>query len=133
MSPTGGYAGLVRYPLSYARAFKPLADALGIGPARSGLVIEDGVLQARMGWAFQARLPLEQVVSATPVENPRWWWGLGAHQIGMRRWLINGTQTGLVEIRTRAPVKARMMGIPVNLSSLVVSPAEPEALLAALS
>ena len=56
----------------------------------------------------------------------------GAH--GWRgRWLVNGASSPIVAIRLRSPTRAWVAGYPVRLREVLVSVADPDALIAALS
>jgi hypothetical protein len=55
----------------------------------------------------------------------------GVHGFG-GRWLVNGSGRGLVSIQLSPPGRAYLMGFPLRLQELMVSVAEPDALVAAL-
>jgi hypothetical protein len=116
------------FPFRYG-ALRPLMSVMGLGPGLSGIELESDVLRVRMGWAFQASIPLAQITEVRPVEGPVG--GIGVH--GWRgRWLVNGTTTGLVAITVDPAVRVRAVGLPVHLRVLTLSVGDPAALVAAL-
>jgi hypothetical protein len=44
--------------------FSPLAVPLGLGPKHSEVRVEAGTLHVKMGWAFDADIPLVSITSA---------------------------------------------------------------------
>ena len=104
--------------------------AVGMGPKRIGADLDGTTLRVRMGWWFRATIPIASITSATPTAGPVFGWGV--HGFG-GRWLVNTTGTGLVtlELSPRAP--SRVLGLPIGLSWLRISLADPEAFLAALA
>lgn len=118
--------------VSFNPAWGAFASVLGIGPGRTLVAVEAGSLRVQMGWAFRCEIPLAEIKSAQLVEDPRWWWGIGAHRIGPNRWIVNGTMSDLVEIRMTKPVRGRALGIAVKVESLLISVADPQALLTEL-
>jgi hypothetical protein len=127
-----GYRGEMTRQISYNAASGIFTSVLGIGPSRTLVTVEAGSLQVRMGWAFRCEIPLAEIASAHLVEKTNWWWGIGAHRIGTNRWIMNGTLHDLVEIRMANTVRARTAGIAVKVDSLLVSVADPQALIAEL-
>jgi hypothetical protein len=110
-------------------ALRPLFTVLGIGPGLSHVELDSDTLRVRMGWAFRATIPVQQITSVRPRSGPVG--GIGAH--GWRgRWLVNGATTGLVAISIDPSVRAWGTGIPVRLRELTLSLEDPDALVAAL-
>ena len=117
------------FPIRYG-FFRPLLSVLGGGPHFSGVTIDDRRLRARMGWMFQAEVPLSSVTGAKPHKGMVG--GIGVH--GWRgQWLVNGSIKGIVDIAIDPPAPARVLGVPVKLKELLVSVEEPDELLASLS
>jgi hypothetical protein len=47
------------------------------------------------------------------------------------RWLVNGSSKDIVELTIDPPVRAYVMGAPIDLRTLYVSVTDPQALIAA--
>lgn len=118
--------------MSFSRAARVLFRGAGLEPARCAVVVADDDLRLRMGWMFSLTAPLAEVASATSVPH-RWWWGEGAHLIGSRSWIANGSTHGLVDVRFRRPIAARAAAMPVKVERLVVGVEDPEGLVGFLS
>jgi hypothetical protein len=114
--------------LRYERWFLPLSVPLGLGPERSEIRVEAGELHVKMGWAFDARIPLTSITSAEATDARVFAWGV---HYSPRRWLVNGSGKGLVALTIEPPARAKfsMMSVPVR--SLWVSVTDPDALIAA--
>ena len=115
------------FPFRYG-ALRFLLNAMGMGPRFSRVALDSEVLRVRMGWAFVATVPLENITGAEGRSGPVG--GIGVHGIG-GRWLVNGAGTGLVVITIDPPVRARV-GVTVKLSQLTLSLEDPDAFVAAL-
>jgi hypothetical protein len=105
--------------------------ALGMGPGLSGLRLDSDAVTIAMGWAFRARIPVDQVRDATTATVPVVG-GWGVHGWG-GRWLVNGSLGGIVRLRIEPPVLSRAVGVPVRLRTLWVSLEDPEGFLAELA
>ena len=100
--------------------------------------VSSSTLDIRMGWAFQATVPREAVVSARPLGKGEL---SGPFRLGVLRgvnyWrgtaLVNGAGTGLVEITLDRPKRARLGPFPFPVSRLVVSAEDQPGLVAALN
>lgn len=114
--------------LRYARWFLPLSVPFGLGPKQSEVRITDAVLHVKFGWGFRTDVPLSSITHAGENHDRVYSWG--AH--GWRgRWLVNGSSKGIVELTIEPAATAHVLGVPVELSALSVSVAEPEALIEA--
>ena len=103
---------------------------LGLTPGGSWVEVGDGVLRARMGWAFSMEAPLESVRQAQLDTRRVWSWGVH----GWRgKWLVNGSSSGLVRIDLDPPARARTGPFPITVRELRVSVEDPEALVATLA
>ena len=90
--------------------------------------IANSTLHVSMGWGFSADIPLSSVTAAGPKDDRVNAWGVH----GWRgRWLVNGSSKGMVELTIDPAVKARVISVPVTLSTLWVSVTDPDALVAA--
>jgi hypothetical protein len=117
-----------RLPIRFGR-LGPLLATLGITPRSSYLGLAPDVVRVRMGWAFGAEMPWTSIRGARRVRNAI---SIGVH--GWRgRWLVNGAAGPLVAVTIDPPAPARVLGFPVRLRELVVSVADPDALVRELS
>jgi hypothetical protein len=112
----------------YERWYLPLAVAVGLGPERSEVRVEAGELHVKMGWAFDARIPLATITAAEARDERVFAWGV---HYSRGRWLVNGSRKGLVALTIRPPAPAKVGFTTVSLRSLWVSVTDPDALIAA--
>ncbi len=103
---------------------------LGAGPRFSSIEVTHTEIVVRLGWAFRATIPRSSVTEV--IEPARQVLSRGAHGWS-GRWLVNGAGTGLVTIRLDPRARARVLGFPVTVRELIVSAAEPDALVTALT
>lgn len=127
-----GYASAVtalRVPLRYSRAMALLSTILLMGPAMSGVWIDDREVRVRMGWAFSARFSRSSVLAAgaggAGDALPAFGWGVHGRR---GRWLVNGSYRGLVRLDLAPGCRARVLFLPVQLTTLWVSVVDPDAL-----
>ena len=116
--------------LRYERWILPLTVPIGLGPAHSEVRVEAETLHVKMGWAFDAHIPLASITSAEATDERVFAWGVH-YSIG--RWLVNGSGKGLVALTIEPPARARVSITSVPLRSLWVSVTDPDALVAACS
>ena len=114
--------------LRYERWFLPLSVPFGLGPERSEVRVEAGLLHVKMGWAFGAHIPLASITSAQATDARVLGWGV---HYGGGRWLVNGSGKGLVALTIEPPVRAKFCLTSVSVRSLWVSVADPDVLIAA--
>jgi hypothetical protein len=119
----------VQTKLRYERWFLPLSVPLGLGPERSEVRVEAGEVHVKMGWAFDAHIPLTSITSAEATDARVFGWGV--HYSGAR-WLVNGSGKGLVTLTIEPPARAKFWVMSVPLRSLSVSVTDPDALIAAV-
>jgi hypothetical protein len=124
--------GADTFSLSFNRFIAVLTTPLLAGPRHCSVQIERPSLTVRMGaggWAFQAEVPLDSIVDATPASGPVMAWG--AH--GWRgRWLVNGSSQGLVRVRIEPRAPGRCLGFPLRIRELTLSLDDPTGFIAAL-
>lgn len=119
----------MHFRVAYSSVWLPVMTALGMGPRRSGVHLEDGEVLVRMGWAFAARIPRAAIVSASREPGRRI--SIGVH--GWRGdWLVNGSSRGIVVLELNPPVSARAVGFGIRLRRLAVSLENPDAFLGEL-
>jgi hypothetical protein len=117
----------VQTELRYDRWALPLMVPVGLGPKSSELRVEGGTLHVRMGWAFNADIPLSSITNAEET-NARVF-AAGVHYAG-GRWLVKGSTKGLFALKIEPPVQAKVWVKSVTLRELWVSVPDPDALIA---
>jgi hypothetical protein len=125
---TVGKVAAVQTELRYERWYLPLSVPLGLGPSHSEVRVEAGTLHVKMGWAFDADIPLASITQAEAANERVFTWGV--HYSG-GRWLVNGSGKGLVALTIEPSVQAKVWIKSVTLRSLWVSVTDPDALIAA--
>lgn len=114
--------------MRYERWYVLLSTPLGLGPSTSEVSVEDGTLHVKMGWAFDARIPVASIVRAEASDERTF--TAGVHY-SKGRWLVNGSGKGLVALTIEPPVQAKVPLRTAALRSLVLSVTDPGALIAA--
>ncbi|OBH12461.1 hypothetical protein [Mycobacterium sp. E1747] len=114
--------------LRYDRWYLPLSVPVGLGPKRSEVRVDAGTLRVKMGWAFDAHVPLASITHAERANDRVF--TLGVHYSD-GRWLVNGSGKGLVALTIEPPVDAKAVGRSISLRELWVSVTDPDALIAA--
>lgn len=118
-----------RFPIRFSRAGRAMA-IVGLRPRSSYVEISDTDVTVRMGWAFQAGIPLTAIQSVTDDQDRVLGWGVH----GWRgRWLVNGSSAGIVRITIDPPARSRAVFVPIQLRVLRVSVDDPSGLIAALN
>jgi hypothetical protein len=114
--------------LRFERWYLLLSVPIGLGPKNSEVRVADGTLHVKMGWAFDAHIPLASITKAEAPKERAFTWGV---HYSRGRWLVNGSRKGLVALTIEPTVQARAAGRSVKLRSLWVSVTDPDALIAA--
>jgi hypothetical protein len=118
-----------RFPIQFDTWYGILSSALFLPPASSYVEINDEEVRVQMGWAFRSRFSRTAVALAAEThERPL---SRGVHGFA-GRWLVNGSGRGILTINLTPAQHGYVMGFPVRLRQLMVSVAEPSALVAAL-
>ncbi len=119
----------LRFAIRFDPAYRALSRAVLLPPSDAFVEVDVDEVRVRMAWAFRARFPRSAVASATA--HRRRPLSRGVH--GWRgRWLVNGSGDRIVELALRPEQRARVVGFPVRLRTLLVSVEDPEGLAAAL-
>jgi hypothetical protein len=63
--------GAMQTELRYERWFLPLSVPLGLGPKNSEVRIADRTLHMKMGWAFEAHIPVASITVPSPAMSAR--------------------------------------------------------------
>jgi hypothetical protein len=121
---------MTRFPIRYTFGKGLVLRLVGAPKRWAYVAVDERRVRVRMSWAFRAKFDRGLVEAAEPAPKVRV--TAGAH--GWRgRWLVNGASAPLVAIRLKEPARAWVAGFPVRLREVVVSVADPDALIAALS
>jgi hypothetical protein len=119
-----------RFQIDYSRWNGRFMGALGLGPRFSGVAIGDSDVRVRMGWAFDAKIPIANIRRIAAAERPFFAWGVH----GWRgRWLVNGSSRGIVALEIDPQVRGWTMCFPLRLRTVYVSLADPDRFLHALA
>jgi hypothetical protein len=107
----------IRIPIKYSKIWSWLLTILLMPQSLSYIEIDGDTIRVRMAFAFRARFTrsdISAVGSNRPVVS------VGVH--GWRgRWLVNGANRPIARITLALPVRARVLGFPVQLRELLVS------------
>jgi hypothetical protein len=127
----GATPATIRYRFSYTSFNRGLFTLLGIGPERSSVEVDREVVRVRMGWSFQAEIPRSAIRSITREKKP---FGFGAGVHGWRgRWVVNGSNNGVVRLVLDPPPAARMLSIvTIKPRELFLSLENPTGFIASL-
>ena len=127
-----------RFPISYRDAgFGGWLDRrhYGRGPDRAGVTVEADLLRIQALGDFRLDIPRSSVQSVSRSEFPARGWR-GMHEVGHGRWLVNGTDDGLVELVLDPPQRlARTLGtgfIKRRVNSVIMSLTDPDGFIAAV-
>ncbi len=119
-----------RFPIAYNGPMRLLLTALGLGPRKAWVAVDEDAVEVRMGWGFRVRFPRSAIRVAERSGSRVMSQGIHGRN---GRWLVNGTTRGLVRVGLEPSQEARAIGRRARLSTLEVSVEDPEALLTALS
>jgi hypothetical protein len=119
------------FQIRYAAPVKLLLTAVGMGPAESRIQVTPEELCVHMGWAFHASIPIHHIQRAQRSVPPLIL-GCGVHGWA-GRWLVNGSRRGVVRLKIHPAARARVVGVPVRLATLLISVTEPKEFLATIN
>jgi hypothetical protein len=126
------------FPISFDRPSHIPMTVLGAGPKVSRVQVSTSTVDIRLGWAFQATIPREDVVSARPLNRGEL---RGPFRLsvlrGVNYWrgtaLVNGAGTGLVEITLDRPKWVHLGPLRAPMRRLIVSAEDQSGLVTALN
>ena len=127
------------FSISFDRPSHIPMTVLGAGPKVSGVTVSSSTADIRLGWAFHATIPREDVVSARPLNSLSELRGPFRLSVlrGVNYWrgtaLVNGAGTGLVEITLDRPKWVRLGPLRAAMRRLIVSAEDQSGLVAALN
>jgi hypothetical protein len=129
----------ITFPITFDRPSRIPMTVLGAGPKVSRVEVSPSTVDVRLGWAFQATIPRDDVASVrqlhgglSELHGP-----LGLTVLrGVNYWrgtaLVNGAGTGLVEITLNHRTQVHLGPFKVPMRRLIVSAEDPSGLIAAL-
>lgn len=121
----------MRTPIKTSAWMRPLLLVIASTASNSYVDVTDGVVRVHMGFGFYTSFPKDTVRHAARWQR-RAPLSIGVH--GWRgRWLVNGARRPLVVIDLDPTQRARVLGVPVKLSQLIVSVDDPETMVAQLT
>ena len=126
------------FPISFDGRSHVAMTVLGAGPQSSRVKVSSSTIDIHMGWAFQATIPREDVVSARPLNRGEL---RGPFRLsvlrGVNYWrgtaLVNGAGTGLVEITLDRTEWVRLGPFRAPMRRLIVSAEDQSGLVAELT
>jgi len=121
---------MAHFALSYSPRLRWFFHLLGLGPARSGVTVDDEAVEVRLGWGFHARLDRDAIRSVEPYDGRVMAWGAHGWK---HRWLVNGSSKGIVRLYLEPRQDGRTLGFPLHLDEVAVSVEDRDGLLAALA
>lgn len=123
------------FQLAYEPPWLRIMRLLGVGPKRSGIVLDSDTLSVCLSWAFRVEIPRSRVIAAHRLsdEQARAQIGsIGAHGLGDGRWAINGAFRSWVSLDVDPPARGRCMGRDVTVRRVDITVVDPEGVLTAL-
>jgi hypothetical protein len=126
------------FPISFDRPSHIPMTVLGAGPKVSRVKVSSSTVDVRLGWAFQATIPREDIASARPLNRGEL---RGPFRLsvlrGVNYWrgtaLVNGAGSGLVEITLDRPKWVHLGPLRAPMRRLIVSAEDQSGLVTALS
>jgi hypothetical protein len=125
--------GCVDFAMRYDGWYRPLATAMGLGPKRTTIRVDDETLHIKHGWAFRLDVPLNIITSARLISGRPFTWGVHS---GGDVWMVNASRDGIVELKLARPVTSKSVKLQSNswgeVRSLWLSLTDPDGFIAAL-
>jgi len=119
----------VEFQFSFDRWYRWMAAPLGLGPKRAVIQMSATHLRVKLGWAFEADIPLTSIAEIRRGQRVIDGWGArGSRGI----WVVNGSQNDIVEVVIDPPVQARAARRRVEVQLLRISVSGPDSLIEAL-
>ena len=130
-SAAGNALARTEFRFSYGPFSRQMLSLLANGPSFSRVSVNAERIEIRFGWSFQMSIPRSEIASAVRSKKP-FGAGFGVH--GWRgRWVINGSNDGIVQLTFRQPQQARVVGFPVKPREIFLSLEDPDGFLVAIS
>jgi hypothetical protein len=119
----------VEFQFGFDRWYRWMAAPLGLGPKRAVIRMSATHLRIKLGWSFEADIPLTSVAEIRRGQRVIDGWGARGRQ-GI--WVVNGSQNDIVEVAIDPPVQARAARRRVEVQLLRISVSGPDSLIEAL-
>lgn len=118
------------FPIRYSSRLRWLFAPLLLGAKHSEVRLTPGELHVRMGWAFETHIPRSAIRTASRYKDVPW--AIGVHTDLRGTWLVNGSATGVVDVRLDPPARGRMAFFRIKVRRLGLGLQDPDGFLAAL-
>ncbi len=115
-----------RFPIHFDFFYGLLSSLLLLPPHQAYVEVNQESVRVQMGWAFRSQIPRSAIVSVTPSNHHPL--SRGVHGWA-GRWLVNGSGQGILSLVFQPPQRAYVLGFPVSLKQLLISVADPNALI----
>lgn len=119
--------------MRYDRWYLPFATAVGMGPKRTIIRLDNEALHVKCGWLFSIDVPVKDIVSTRRIPGRPLAWGV--HPMG-DAWMVNGARDGIVELKFGHPVTSksvqRLSSTWGEVRCLYLSLTDPDGFVAAL-
>jgi hypothetical protein len=119
----------VEFQFSFDRWYRCMAAPLGLGPKRAVIRMSATHLHVKLGWAFEADIPMTSIAEIRRGQRVIDGWGARGRK-GI--WVVNGSQNDIVEVAIDPSVQARAARRRVEVQLLRISVSGPDSLIEAL-
>ncbi|EXJ13930.1 hypothetical protein [Imhoffiella purpurea] len=119
-----------RFEIRFDSWYEILSRLLLLPPSASYVEVTEDRVEVRMGWAFGSRFPRTAIARVNPLRTRTL--SRGVHGLA-GRWLVNGSDRGILSLGLQPAQRGHVMGVPVRLRELMVSVEDPDGLTAALT
>jgi hypothetical protein len=119
----------VDFQFAFHRWYRWMAAPLGLGPKCASIWMSATHLHVKLGWAFEADVPLTSVTEIQRGQRVIDGWGARGRQ-GI--WVVNGSSNDIVEVAIDPPIHARAARRRVEVQLLRISVSGPDSLIDAL-
>jgi hypothetical protein len=106
-----------RIPIRYSKPWSWILPLLLLPNSLAYIEIDGETIRVRMAFGFRARFTRGDI---SEVSTHRAVLSIGAHGWN-GRWLVNGAHRPIADITLALPVRARVLGFPVQVRELLVS------------
>jgi hypothetical protein len=118
------------FPIRYSSRLRWLFVPLLLGAKHSEVRLTPGELHVRMGWAFDAHIPRSAIRTGSRYRDVPW--AIGVHTNMRGTWLVNGSATGVVDLRLDPAARGRMTFFRIKIRRLGLGLQDPDGFLATL-
>jgi hypothetical protein len=119
-----------RYAIRVDPAFRFLFTILGAWATSDYVEVGTTTVRIRLGWLFHATIARSAITDVRHHADMHGGWGAHGWR---RRWLVNGSSKGIIQLELSPRQPARLLGVwPISLDTVSVSLVEPEGFLAAV-